>query len=301
MLVLIPFCTAPARTQSTAPFSLFSEIQTYYNPAANGHKEVLSADFFYNQHWIGIPGAMATQAVSVHAPMMNPKVGMGVLVEHDAYGPASYTGLHVSYAYRLSLGNAKLSFGLRAGIVNGATASLSYRDSDEIPDPILDEGGMRFWVPNLGVGIMYYSKKYWVGLAFPRVFGFESNEADNYTINVDFSKRDYFLMAGGTFSISSEFGIEPSMLVKYTPSIPSPVLALNALGVYKGMYKAGVGYRLGDAVIILMSININRQFNVGYSYDLAIGDRAYISSGSHEINLHYKFGYTINASNPRGF
>jgi hypothetical protein len=62
-----------------------------------------------------------------------------------------------------------------------------------------------------------------------------------------------------------------------------------------------LGYRVGEALIILLGYNLNRQFSLGYSYDMNIGELSKNTSGSHEINVQYKFGYRVNASNPRDF
>ena len=74
------------------------------------------------------------------------------------------------------------------------------------------------------------------------------------------------------------------------------------MGIYKSAYKAGLGFRLHDAIIMVVGYQLNRQFSLAYSYDLTVARELNdYSSGSHEINLNYKFGYKVNASNPRGF
>ena len=73
------------------------------------------------------------------------------------------------------------------------------------------------------------------------------------------------------------------------------------MGTYKAAYKAGLGYRQKEAVMLLLGYNLNHQVAVGYSYDLTVGELKDYSSGSHEIQLQYKFGYKVNASNSYKF
>jgi len=288
----------PVGAQQRSQLSFFSQNQTYYNPAATGNHEALAANFFYRQNWVGMPGAASTQVVSVHAPMKNPKVALGVLVEHESIGITGYTSVHISYAYRLSLGKNKLALALRAGIVNGAHKEITYPDHEY--DPVLEEENMRFWLPNFGFGILYTGSNYWAGLSLPVIFGYETNESDRYAMKFGLENQEIFLTGGASFKLNPEWSVEPSLLFEYSPAF-KPRLTVNTLGVFKDAYKAGLGYRHKEAIIMLISININRQFALGYSYDLSMGETSDYSSGSHEINIHYKFGYQVNASNPQGF
>lgn len=288
----------PLGAQQMSQLSFFSQNQTYFNPAATGNHEALAANFFYKETWVGMPGAASTQVFSVHAPMKNPKVALGILVEHESIGITNYTSLHASYAYRLSLGKSKLALALRAGIVNGAQNEITSRDEEY--DPVLEDENMRFWVPDFGFGVLYTGSFYWAGLSVPGIFGFETNETGKYAMKAGPEYLEIFLTGGADLKFSQDWGMEPSLLVEYCPAF-RPRLTINALGVFKDAYRAGLGYRHKEAIIMLLSIHINRQFALGYSYDLNIGETSDYSSGSHEINLHYKFGYKVNASNPRGF
>jgi type IX secretion system PorP/SprF family membrane protein len=277
--------------------SLFDQCQIYFNPGATGSEEVLSAIFDYRKQWLHFPGSPNTQLFGIHAPLKNPKVALGIDVEHDAVGAATFTGIYLNYAYRIDIGANKLSFGLKGGF---AGASSDYIELREEPDAAFDENGRTCYIPNVGFGISFYSRKYWAGISIPRFFGYESDASDNIRIKHNFWKYEYFFSGGYRFSINPELRIDPSLLLKYNPrSIPS--LAINSRLVYKDTYEVGVGTRTGDAIILLIGYSFNRQFSFGYSYDYEIGKLEDYNSGSHEFNILYKFGYKVNASNPRQF
>ena len=291
-------------SQQTIPVSLFEENLTYYNPGSTGNQDVLAANFFYRAQWIGFSdGTSSTQVFCAHAPLRDPSAAMGVQVEHDVLGISNYTGLFVQYAYRLKLGSNRLSFGLRGGVTSLSQGKVTLRDN---PDQAFDEDNQTSYIPNFGVGILLSGKRYWAGVSVPRLFGFKHQESGMYTMDPDFTGYEFFVTGGGKLPAGPNFSVEPSALVAYSKSytLPYPMrLTLLGMAVYKQTVKAGFGFRLGDAVFLALGYQLNRQFSLGYSYDFTTGKilANASSSGSHEIHIGYKFGYKVNASNPRGF
>jgi type IX secretion system PorP/SprF family membrane protein len=298
LAVLGIFCET-LYTQQMPAISLFDQNQTVYNPGAIGNQEVLTANFLYRKQWAGFEGSPSTQYFCAHAPLKNPHVAIGILLEHDAIGATNYTGVYFNYAYRIDLGMNKLSFGLKAGVTNGSQNNIDLRD--DAPDPAFSENDQNFTLPNFGFGVSYYGQKYWGGFSIPKLFGYDSDGSDKYKLVHDFSKYEYFISGGSTFDINPEFSIDPSMLLVLSPRYNTR-FTINAVATYKKAYSAGLGFRTSDnALILLIRYSLNRQFSLGYSYDLLFGNTAKYSSGSHEINLFYKFGYKVNAANPRVF
>ncbi len=289
-------------SQQMPDVSLFGENQAYYNPGFVGNQEVLSANFFFRAKWIGVDGAPVTEVFLAHAPMRDPAVAMGILLEHDAMGILGYTGVYLNYAYRVKIGTNRISFGLKGGITSGSQDYITLRDN--VPDPLFSDNNQTFFVPNFGIGISFSGKYYWAGISVPRLFGFESRASDTYRMVHDFWRYEYFFTGGGRFYAGTDLTFEPSALFVYNSrynKVDKVRLSLMAMGIYKGAYKAGLGLRLHDAIIMAVGYQLNRQFSLAYSYDLNIGLLSKYSSGSHEININYKFGYKVNASNPRGF
>ncbi len=301
IITLFIFCCSIAlHAQQMSVVSLFDQNLTYLNPAATGNQEVLTASFFYRNHWTGFDGAPSTQFFSVHAPLKNPKVALGVMLEHESIGSTNYTGAYFNYAYRLNAGPGKLSLGLKLGMNSGSQDYLNLREENEFDDPAFNDKNRTFFVPNAGFGVLYYTEMYWAGFSIPRFFGFQSDPSGTYKISHEIANYEYHFAGGGKIALPSEFSMEPSVLLVYSAVYPFRV-ALNATGIYKNTYRAGIGYRYGEAFILLIGYHLNRQFSFGYSYDINMGEISDYTSGSHEIYLQYKFGYKVNASNPRGF
>jgi type IX secretion system PorP/SprF family membrane protein len=297
-LFLILFCI-DLYSQTMPSVSQFDNDQVHINPATVGNKDALVVAFKLRKNWVGMDGAPSSQIFTAHAPLRNPNVALGLLLENENVGVTNYTGIYLNYAYRVPLHNGKLSFGLKGGITAVSQSIVDLRD-EENPDPAFSDKTTNFILPNCGFGIYYYSTKYWVGFSIPRFFGFESNESGSYKLVNDISRYEYYLTTGGKIELTSAVHLEPSaMLVLST--VFKPEITLNCVGVFRNSLKGGVGYRTNDAIIIMIGYNINRQFSLAYSYDINIGQLSNYNSGSHEIGVQYKFGYTVNASSPRHF
>lgn len=283
------------------PLSSFEQNYIYYNPAAVGNQEVLTANFTYKAHWVGMKnGAARTELLTAHTPLRNPKVALGLCAVHDAIGGWNNTGVFVDYGYRINLGSNKLSFGLQAGI-EGNSLKVSLRD-DQF-DKAFNNENLNQYLPNFGTGVYFYSKQYWAGFSMPEILYYKSKESGKYGMTLDMNKSEYIVSGGGRFHVSGRIVVESAALIRICPASRVSFTILGT-AVYNRVLKASLGYRSGEnALIILLNYQINRQFSLGYGYDATLfgSINSAGSSGSHEININYRFGYKVNASDPRNF
>jgi type IX secretion system PorP/SprF family membrane protein len=283
--------------QTMPTVSQYDIMPLQFNPGSTGNMDALAVGLKFRKHWTGIDGSPSTQVFCAHAPLKNPKVALGLLLENENVGITNYTGIFLNYAYRIPLNSGNLSFGIKGGITAGSQSSVTLRDGS---DPAFSSNTSKFMVPNFGFGAYYYSKKLWAGFSIPRFFGFESTTSGSYKMTHNVSRYEYFITGGGKLNFSSSIAVEPSALVVLS-SVLKPVITINCIGVFRNTFKGGVGFRTNDAVIIDLGYNLNRQLAIVYCYDINIGKLSKYTSGSHEINLQYKFGYTVNTSSPRHF
>jgi type IX secretion system PorP/SprF family membrane protein len=283
--------------QQISAISLFDRALSYYNPAATGKEEALTASLFYRNHIAGFSGAPSTLFFTANAPLKNYKMALGLNLEHESIGSRNFTGFFFDYAYRMKLGTNTLSLALEGGIYSGSLDLVTLRDESDI---VWSEKNVSSILPNFGVGALYYGKSYWISLSVPRLLGYETKESGEYGIKVAGVARDYILAGGGKFKINEDFDIEPSAFLRYNSGAPFLVM-VNAMAAYKERYKVGVGYRSTKAMIFAIAFDVNRQTSLAYSYDFNLAPLANISRSSHEIHLQYTFGYKVNAANPRGF
>lgn len=59
------------------------------NPAYAGQRETLSILGLNRTQWVGIDGAPQTQSFSVHSPLRNRRIGLGLNFISDGLGPGT--------------------------------------------------------------------------------------------------------------------------------------------------------------------------------------------------------------------
>ena len=86
------------------------------NPAYAGSQEALNAGLYARNQWVGFEGAPRDITFTLHTPLRDKHVNLGILVMNDKIGARTETGFLLNYAYRIDLGAGKLSFGLAGGL-----------------------------------------------------------------------------------------------------------------------------------------------------------------------------------------
>src|SRR5665647_1857896 len=81
------------------------------NPAYAGSQEALNVGLYARNQWIGFEGAPKNFAFTLHSPMKDRRVSLGLMVMKDKIGVKTETGFLFNYAYRIDVGTGKLSFG----------------------------------------------------------------------------------------------------------------------------------------------------------------------------------------------
>jgi len=103
--------------QQDALFSQYMFNQLIINPAYSGSRDVLTATLVHRDQWTGIEGAPKTSTFSVHTPLRNERVALGLYIYNDQLGPVKDLGVMANYAYRIRVGQGRLSFGLQGGFI----------------------------------------------------------------------------------------------------------------------------------------------------------------------------------------
>jgi len=272
------------------------------NPAYTGTTNSLNILALTRYQWVGMEGAPETYTVSIHSPLQKRKIGLGLTVMSDNYGPVRNTYISANYAYRLSLTEKiTLSMGIKAGIYN-YYIGLTKLDLASGSDDAFQEDKEKSFNPNFGAGLYMYTSKWYVGFAIPKFIQSDLNE-DNQSINtVSELKRHYFFMAGYVFEINHDWAFKPSFIEKVVTGAPIST-DITAQFLYKNRFWLGASYRVGDAIAFLFQTKINDQLMVGYSYDWTLSNLSGYNSGSHEIMISIDFDKLQpgNVKSPRYF
>lgn len=270
------------------------------NPAYAGCQDALSLTASYRNQWVGFKDAPKSYILSVHSPVYNDRIGMGLLVENNSIGIFRETSFFGNYAYKMELGEGKLAMGLGFGVTvsNIAWNELIAADPNDIQ---LMNSATSSVLLNFSFGMYYYTKKYYLGISLPMFLNHELDEnTGKYKISNNFSGCNYFLSGGYELGISPQVKFLPSVLIKYHPDNPVQI-DLNARISLKDIIWMGVGYRSKDMLVGMVQCQLNYQLRLGYSYDFNFGDIGKYIDGSHEIVLNYVFRYSRKVIGPRQY
>jgi len=267
------------------------------NPAFAGSEEVLSVLLMYRNQWMGFEGSPVNQSVSIHGPLKNNKIALGINILNESIGIRNYTNFYLNYGYRVRMGSGKLSLGLRAGLISGKQSRLDLSEYDVV----FSENSLDYTLPNFGLGSYYYTGRFFAGISIPSILGLRNNSTDGEVeIYNDFKSYIFHITSGYIFNINQDLKLQPSLLIKYAVN-SNYQYDVNLYAMYRDFLRGGLAYRNDDAVIALLGIRATPQINIGVSYDYSISELSKYNNGSLEIYLQYRFEYKVSATGLRNF
>jgi type IX secretion system PorP/SprF family membrane protein len=260
------------------------------NPAYAGSKDFLSATAIHRSQWVNFEGAPVTQSVTVHSPLRNESISLGGTIINDAFGPVKQTGIYIDGSYRIFMGNRRLAFGIKGGL-NLFSANLLDLNPLVEDDASFAANIANKPLPNFGAGVMYYTRRWYVGASVPKLLSNKllTGDLPDYSGVSNKETPHAFLIAGAVFDMNLYTKFKPTVLIKAVNGAP---IAAEVTGqfLFYDKFWAGVMYRWQDAAGVLLQYEINRMFKVGYAFDYSLSDIRKYSDGSHEIML----GFDLN-------
>lgn len=282
-----------ARAQFEPQFSQYMFNEMFINPAYAGSREQISATMVYRNQWVGLEGAPKTQTASIHGPLMNKKLGLGLTVMNESIGVTKQLSVYGNYAYRIQVGsNGAFAMGLQAGFINHQE-NLSEVITNEENDNEFLFNTPRVVLPNAGYGMYYNTPKFYVGLSIPRMFKNEvaGDGSSDVTNSFEFKYWHYYLTSGYVFPVSENVKMKPSVMIKAVQGAPlNADVTLQAL--FMDVFWLGISYRTEDSFSALGTFQVTPKLRIGYSYDYTTTELSNYSNGTHEINLGYDFSFT---------
>lgn len=301
IIVLFVIGFQNSNAQQLPQFTQYMYNTIAVNPAYTGSRQALSIVALNRNQWAGFDGGPQTQTLSVHSPLRNEKVGLGLSLINDKTGFENFTYVYADFSYTINVSDdTKLSFGLKAGMTYYKLAEELYNATEVNQDPYFDERLNR-WNSNFGAGILFHSNKWYFGLSVPKIINHDLNNQTEYAA---LETVHFYGIGGYVFNLSEQIKLKPSFLFKYTEGAPiSTDLSANFL--FNERFWIGGSYRFnGDQRDLgaLVDFQVTDQLRVGYTYEIPTGEIRPYTSGSHEILLMYEFKFMKNKlKSPRYF
>lgn len=281
------FTSSPGCAQQHPIFTQYMFNGLVLNPAYAGSHESMTLTASVRSQWSGLKRAPQTQVFSAHSPLKFTRSAVGGVFTHDRAGVISQSMAYGTYAYHIPVSkNSKVSVGGQAGATfyKGNFSELNIVTQNNTGDVAFAGNESRI-LPNLGIGVYYYSKKTYVGLSLPTLINNKWNNYDQLARSTQ--QRHYFLTAGHIFDVNPELKLKPNVLLRWAENGPFQ-FDLNANLFIKSTVGVGLSYRMGDSMDVLFEWLANDQLAIGYSYGYPTTELASVQWGTHEFVLNYR-------------
>lgn len=298
IIAIVLLASSAAFSQQLPQFTQYMYNTVSINPAYAGSRETLSIVGLHRSQWTGIDGGPTTQTLSVHSPLRNEKIGLGVSFIKDKLGFENFNYLYADFSYTIQTSEtAKLAFGLKGGFTG---YSIDQELRDLYPNDPAIYGIENRWKPNLGAGVYWHSNRWYVGLSTPRILNTNYNGEEDYEA---LEKVSYYLTGGIVVDLSENTKLKPAFLIKATNGAPlSYDLTANFL-FYEKLW-LGAGYRFNQntaALGGLVDFQISKQLRIGYAYEHPLSDLRPYAGGTHEVLLMFEVFKSKRNKSPRYF
>ncbi len=292
------FTAAIGFAQQDAQFTQYMYNTININPAYAGSRGVMSIFGLHRTQWVGLDGAPTTNAFSLHTPINNSNLGVGLSFVNDKIGPTNENTISadVSYTIRTSEVN-KLSFGVKA------SANIFNLDASRLNpvDPLDDhlQSIDSKISPNIGAGVYFHNDKFYAGLSVPNFIQTTQYSDNDYSINKE--RMNFYFISGYVLDLSPSVKFKPAVLTKLVTGSPLQIDASANFLIHE-KFVIGAAYRWSAAVSGMVGFQITDGLFAGYAYDFETTELQHYNSGSHEIFLRFElFNRFDRITTPRFF
>ena len=301
IIAIALFSCASGMAQQLPQFTQYMYNTISINPAYAGSREALSIVGLHRSQWVGFRGGPITQTFSIHTPLRNDRVGLGLSFIEDDLGPENYSYLYADFSYAIPTGvDGKLAFGIKGGFTQYSFDQDFINDST-VQDDSFFKGFENRWTPNIGLGLYWSTNKIYAGLSVPKILNTDRNKAQGFEALEILS---YYFTLGGVIDLSKNIKFKPAGLIKATNGAPISY-DLTANFLFNDKFWLGASYRINEQTAAIGGIadfQVSRQLRVGYAYEKPTSEIADFTTGTHEILLIYEFKFlNSKLKSPRYF
>jgi len=275
--------------QQATSFTQYHDNQVPFNTAYSLLDKAGAVNLNSRKQWTGIEGAPYTFQVNGSLPIESINGAAGLSLTYDKFNIEKLTEVSAFFAKAVQLSEHDFfAASFNAGFRNYIA---SYSEVD--PNDVSFRDDIRETIGTVGLGLMLYSpEKYYIGASLPRLsirsLGTASAEEDrNYS-------NTFYFSGAYLFTLNEDVKLKPATMVAYSRSFDTQA-DISATVYLKDKFGFGVNYKTTDEIAGILSITLNYNVKIGYSYQTAFGNDniGRISNGSHEISIGFRFGKTL--------
>jgi type IX secretion system PorP/SprF family membrane protein len=294
MIAMLLFSTSSI-AQQDSHFSQGVFNSGYINPGSYGIADdgLFCATAVNRMQTKNIDGSPITTVLNVNGPLNFINSGVGFSIFNDKIGFLKSTGFNLGYSYMFELSEGKLGVGISLGMINSKFDSNDWRLPDGTGDIALPTGDVNTTTFDAGLGVYYTTDKFFAGVSCMHVNRAAITKASEKTT----FGRTFYAIAGYrfTFGFTDDYELRPSIYLNTDFGVGK--YSLNSHLFYKKKYWAGLSYRLDEAVVINVGLELIKNLTIGYSYDYFTTDIQTYGGGAHEFLVSYRFSISTGKRN----
>ncbi|MDG2109133.1 MAG: type IX secretion system membrane protein PorP/SprF [Flavobacteriaceae bacterium] len=274
ILYILFFLSPVALLSQRDPFlSFYKNQMSIINPAFSGIEYDYSLTFNSRNQWATIENSPSTQFFSISSKREK-NLGIGLSFVANKAFIESRTMAYIDFSYKLQISSdTNLFLGLKPG---GTFFDINFNNLSFNSDPALVNYSK--FSPNLGIGVLLKSNKFWLSLSTPRIF----NSTGDGIINSYATNSNIYSAVGVNLNLMDNIVLKPSLLARFTEGYES-VLDLSTFISVNNRFEFGFNYRTNNSLSGLFLVNI-KNFRVGYAYETSSNKSGYsINLNTHEI------------------
>lgn len=272
-----------ANAQQDPIYSQYINNPMTINPAYAGLNNRLNASVSYRNQWTGFDGNPTTFNFNSHLSLLDNKIGAGLLVMQDQIGNTKNTEVEAAFSYKLPIDdNNTLSFGMQAGFITFRNNVGELNLEDPTDEAFLQTENVTR--PNVGVGAILKSEKYFIGLSIPRLL---NTVLDQGGQTFELYDRHFYLFGAYVFYINENIRLKPSALLRGVSGAPMSV-DLNFTATLNEKYGAGIFTRNFNTYGLQLQARITEKLKLAYTFEIPTGNSVGSSFITHEIFLGFE-------------
>lgn len=264
--------------------NMFNMLQP--NPATAGANDAICASLLYRNQWVDFDGAPKTFLLSVDAPVEFLHGGLGLTLMTDKLGFEKSFNAKLAYALRFDVGSGKIALGVDLGLLQkslegGLVGNGGVFNPVDPGDQSIPQGNVSGSKFDLGAGAFYNSEHFYAGISSTHLLQGEINYGDLKTEVVN----HLYGTIGASLNLAPSIALKPLVFVKSIPA--KTIFDINANVHFNNRFWIGGSYRVDDAIVAMVGVNLIQNLRIGYSYDITTSNIKDYSNGTHEITLGY--------------
>jgi type IX secretion system PorP/SprF family membrane protein len=299
MLLFFVFWIAPqVQAQQEPNFSQYMFYGLALNPGLAGNESAVNVTIADRIQWTGFGKeegdqvAPRTYFIAGDLPIKPLKGGIGLVIMNDALGHENTIGVKLGYANQRKLGFGKLGIGAQIEFNNKNIDFSKLNPAGD--DPLLNQLSSKEseMLVDFSLGVFYrVPESYYFGISALHIVQTKGKplvESADGSLRMKLD-RTFIATAGYelNFPRNPDYTFVPSVILE--SNLSTFRLDVDAMLRYKDVFWGGLGYRLGESVIVLLGVRF-KDFRIGYSYDIVASKlNLPVFGGTHEIMVNYRF------------